>query len=288
MNNLAPFTNTKLKKIVNVYQLNCVNGKTQGFGDYLRGCIFLRQLAQLLNIEFDLDISNHPISKYIENSESNPEIDYSNIFIECCNKNLNFMNKNVGYLNEIINDLNRKDCEVCALFTNSFPIYNSYGIGCQFIKSRLRPNNIMKNYIDETLNTLGLTKNAYGVIHIRTGDNNLINNDIIKIKFLSKIRTILISKINPTKRYLILSDSNTLKQNLKDIPNFYVIIKNIAHLGGEGIKSTKNDSVKNTLLDFYLMEYSNIILSFTIYDHGSGFSKFCSVLNNIPYLAYKI
>jgi len=57
------FTNKKLKKLVNVFQVNYLNGKSAGLGDFIRGSFCFMQLAQLLNLEFDIDISNHPISK---------------------------------------------------------------------------------------------------------------------------------------------------------------------------------------------------------------------------------
>jgi hypothetical protein len=59
--------NNNIKKIVMVYQLEFINKKSPGLGDFLRGCFFIRQLSKILNIEFDLDISNHPISNYIIN-----------------------------------------------------------------------------------------------------------------------------------------------------------------------------------------------------------------------------
>ena len=61
------FTNTKLKKIVNVYQTDYKNMKSPGLGDFLRGCFCLMQVCRLINVEFDIDISQHPLSKYIEN-----------------------------------------------------------------------------------------------------------------------------------------------------------------------------------------------------------------------------
>lgn len=57
---LSTFTNTELKKIINVYQLNYTNGVSPGLGDFLRGCLFIAQLSSFLNIDFDIDISNHP------------------------------------------------------------------------------------------------------------------------------------------------------------------------------------------------------------------------------------
>jgi len=44
----------------------------------------------------------------------------------------------------------------------------------------------------------------------------------------------------------------------------------------------------NTMLDFYLMGYSNAIISLSVYGHVSGFSKYASILNNIPFNFIKI
>ena len=63
---LKHLTNKNIKKIVCVYQLQFTNDKSPGIGDFLRGCFFVLQLSQLLKLEFELDISNHPIAKYIK------------------------------------------------------------------------------------------------------------------------------------------------------------------------------------------------------------------------------
>ena len=52
---LSRFNNTKLKKIVNVYQVDYINGKSSGLGDFIRGSFCFMQLAKLLNLEFDID-----------------------------------------------------------------------------------------------------------------------------------------------------------------------------------------------------------------------------------------
>jgi hypothetical protein len=156
------------------------------------------------------------------------------------------------------------------------------------MKFKLQPNNIMQTYIDTTLSELGLTKNGYGVIHIRTGDNHLVNNEGFTKKFLLKIKNILNNLILPDRRYLIISDSNILKSMLKTYPNFYILIRQIEHLGGQSIKSTETNGIMNTLLDFYLMSYSNTILSLSVYGHVSGFSKYCSVIHGIPFKFIKL
>ena len=82
--------------------------------------------------------------------------------------------------------------------------------------------------------------------------------------------------------YLIIADNNEIKLLLKNMfPNFRIIIKDITHLG-EGIV-LEEDKVKNTLIDFYLLSMSNNIMSYSSYDHGSGFSCWCATTYNIPY-----
>ena len=52
------YKNTKLKKIVNVYQKNYINAKGFGFGDFLRGSIYLTYVCMVLGLEFDIDIKS--------------------------------------------------------------------------------------------------------------------------------------------------------------------------------------------------------------------------------------
>jgi len=66
------------------------------------------------------------------------------------------------------------------------------------------------------------------------------------------------------------------------------MINDIEHLGGEAMRSNNSDGIMNTMLEYYLMSYSNAVLSLCTYQHVSGFSKYCSVLNNIPFNFIKI
>jgi len=286
MNNI--FTNLKLKKIVNVYQLNYANGKSFGLGDFLRGCFFLNQLCYALQIEFDLDIANHPMSKFIENTVTNLDIDYNNITIDQTLKSPT-RDEIYKYAKNLIQQLNNYDSEIYYFCTNEFTFFdNITHNGIQKIKSRLTPNYIMNNYIDETLYKLQLNKNEYGTIHIRTGDKYLTTTTNHNMSDIKNIIKFLITNTNKNKKYLIISDSNKLKYHLRKYYNFYMTFNQIEHLGGESLKSEDNDGVKNTLLDFYLMSYSNAIIALSCYGHGSGFSKWCAKINNISYKCYKI
>jgi hypothetical protein len=101
--------------------------------------------------------------------------------------------------------------------------------------------------------------------------------------FINNIKTKINKLIVPNKKYLIISDSNVLKLFLKSYPNFYIVNKQIEHLGGEHIKFPDSLGVMNTLVDFYLMSYSNSILCLSVFGHISGFSQYCSVINKIPF-----
>jgi hypothetical protein len=288
----------KIKKLVHVYQLNYVNGNSAGLGDFLRGSFCFLQFSKLYNLDFDIDFSNHPMSKYLENIKKTDEIDYNNIEIyydiNLAREDLLKFEKTITnidpeFIKNTINWLNDKDCEVFGFFSNAYPFFNKFTEeGKNFMKFKLQPNNLMQTYIENSLLELGLSKNGYGVIHIRTGDSHLINNEGFKKPFLIKIKNILNKSILLNRRYLIISDSIILKKMLKSYPNFYILIREIEHLGGEGMKSSKTNGVMNTLLDFYLMSYSNSIVSLSTYGHVSGFSKYCSVIYEIPFKFIKI
>jgi hypothetical protein len=289
---LIKFTNRNIKKIVCVYQLCYTdNVKSPGIGDFIRGCFYVMQLSSLLGLEFDIDISNHPMQKYIENSGKNSDIDYNKIeYIPGLNRPPHLWRNNNNYLdvdfaNQLIRKLNNHNSNTFALFTNAFPIfYNFRDAGRQLIKNRLKPTSFMENYVDRTLNELQLEKNKYATIHIRTGDEYLTNSKTININFIQKIKKKINKLIVPNKKYLIISDSVVLKLFLKSYPNFYMVTKKIKHLGGQRLNSTEETSgVMNTLLDFYLMSYSKSIFCLGVYGHISGFSRYCGAINEIPF-----
>jgi hypothetical protein len=291
---LQPLTNKNLRTIVQVYQYNYVNEKSPGFGDFLRGSFYLMQVARILNVDFKIDISNHPISEFIVNHDKSNDIQYNNIsFLLGINRLAstslssnppNNMYMDIDFVNSIISKINQSNAETFALFSNAFPIFYDFSeYGRNFIKSFLKPNNIMVDYIKCAFNKLCLQPNTYAVIHIRTGDEFLSSQRASLPSFANKIIQFINNLRQPDKKYLIISDNNALKSRLKAYSNFYVDIHYMEHLGGECNYNKRTDGIKNTLLDFYLMSYSNSILSLSVYGHGSGFSKYCSEIYNIPF-----
>ena len=141
----------------------------------------------------------------------------------------------------------------------------------------------IENYINNVLNKIGLIKKNYGLIHIRTGDNYLKDGKNLQIQFAQKIKNILKNcHLYPNNKYLLISDNNQLKIYLnKQFQNLFIYILPITHLGES---TNQNDSsLKNTMLDFFIMSYSTMIISLSPHFWGSGFSEWASVMYNIPY-----
>ena len=287
-NNPLIITNTpriQVQKIVAVYQLKYKNGGIYGLGDFIRGCISLLQLCKDLNLDFDIDLSNHPLSRYIEGHIKTSKIDYNNISKIEVTDNLNYPKifyKTYKYLLQNLNN------EVYATTTNTPPFFEINQLDIEFIKSRLIPNVQFQYELDETMTTLGLKNCEFLVIHIRVGDNYLFNNIEVPQNIVSSLFNNLTPLLNDkTRKYLILSDSTKLKMLFKSYENCVFHQKKITHLGEHTVLT--GDAVKNTLMDFYLMSQALHIYSYSGYgNYGSGFSKWVAVLYNIPYDTYYI
>jgi hypothetical protein len=290
------FNNKNLNKIVNVYQLKYKNGPAQGLGDYIRGCFCLLQISAMIGLDFDMDLTNHPMSKYLIHDDSSEKysVNYDNISRY---ENVNYIPINAkiyktnsyNFFAEFIQNLNAIDNSHKLFFTfcHSFPIFQVQDFGRKFIRNKLLPNELMQQNIKSTLEKLELIPKRFAVIHIRSGDKYLLKNGKLNSFVVKKIIGILSKNMKAGTKYLILSDNNQIKMLLKNtFPQVVLKISKIVHLG-ESI-NPDDDSIMETLLDFYLMSNSFQIISFSPYNWGSGFSKWCSVLYKIPYIQIQV
>ena len=151
---------------------------------------------------------------------------------------------------------------------------------------------MIKKNIHDILSKLNLSNKGFSVLQIRSGDKYLKKNTNVldedfKINLLNSVKNIIHTNNNNNTPFLLISDSHLFKnfiiRNFRNIKTFF---KEITHLGENS--SLNHENIKNTLIDFYLMSYSNTIYSISTYDHGSGFSRWCSVTYNIPYRCIKI
>jgi len=298
LDNTVPFVrlqNRRLKKIVNLFQKRYTNGNSMGFGDYIRGSLCLIQIAQIHGLQFDMNYINHPVSKFLTNTTNNDQlsiesntINYNGISMFTDN---NFDRNNKTFHKKMIDLLNSVQTSHYYLFCNSYPIVNPSDTQRRIVASKIQPNEVLQEAIKGSMEALGLERGGYRVIHIRTGDRYLLNNAPLDKNLISKVVqtiNINVTRLSPHK-YLILSDNNELKKVLSTIypkDKFIIQINSITHLGEGAVKD--DESVKNTLIDFFLIAQSNAIISMSPYFHETSFSKYCGILFGIPNIFNKL
>lgn len=285
--------NADIKKIINVYQ-HTYNNYTLpiGFGDFLRGCVSLLQICIKYNIVYDIYITT-PLHLFLKNYKRNEFIDSIHSSIHYyTNQNTNFSDSNLHNLHNYYNYNNYLDgflsfCNNTTVYdntiyilTNAYPIQPVTDDERRQIQYLLEPTNEIVQYVDTTLQTIQLSPKTYNVIHIRSGDDYLVHNHYINEDKLYNISNTILSYLDASISYIILSDNNELNAYIANISsNIKTINNKKIHTGKE--VSDVND-IKNTLLDFYIMSHSNHITSFSVYGHGSSFSKWCAEIYNIP------
>ena len=286
------------KTICNVYQeIYKENKKATGFGDFIRGCYFIMEFCECFNLKYDINF-NHPLSSFLKNKNTNISLNENilkNISLfEKTNSHSSTIDSNgniqINTSYEIINEFddyikqnNSIQNDIMYVYTIAFPNnYISNKNRC-YMRHILEPTDEINENIDLILNNLNLKKNEYSVIHIRCGDNYLNENDRkFTNDYVTKLSNKIISNIKVSNKYLLITDNNPIKKILVNkFPFIKTFLKDITHFG-EGIRQ-EIYKIKNTMLDFYLLSYSNNIDSYSVYGHGSGFSKWCAVTYNIPY-----
>ena len=295
--------NPKLKKIVNVYQVQYDGFKAPGFGDFLRGCFAISQFIRVANgacgasIQFDIDICNHPMAEYVVTPKVKPVVPYHR---------LREFKMNPILVKDAESEATMRE-EIIQRF-NALPVDETgtyYGFCCKyevyptieeadkaFIRSKLVPTPSMGAYILSVMKDLNLTPKEYSVLHVRCLDaESSFSFDTVKPLTAAYFKT-LDDLVKGTidiegvakKKYLVLSSSNEVKEYYKAKNGFVSRQGQICHLGLDDKQGT--DATRDTMLDFYLMTMANDIIGITPYG-VCGFSQECAKLYNIPHTYLK-
>ena len=90
------------------------------------------------------------------------------------------------------------------------------------------------------------------------------------------------NKFDPTQKYLLISDNAIIKNLLHlKYPFIKIHLNQISHTG-EGLHLETN-KLQNTMIDFNLFSYATNVIAFSIYNHGTGFSRWATETYNVPY-----
>ena len=290
-----------IHKIFHVYQQKYAdNSYPTGFGDFIRSCFFIIQFCTKYGFQYEI-IINHPIAQFLKKF-SLPDSISSFIL-----NNKVFMFSDTNWMESAFDSKNyiqrflliKQKFNLFIDYLCNLPIVNgsvfTYNIffpyddisiqECDKIRSLFEPSREIVEKIDQHFSQLQLVKNQFIVLHIRSGDSYLKNeNKLFNSLYFEIIKNEIIEIIFKEKNIniLLIADNNEIKLLINDLfPDIKFLVYNITHIG-EGL-DLETEKVRNTMLDFYFMSYSSSIYSFTSYPHGSGFSYWCAKMYNIPY-----
>lgn len=286
--------------LINIYQpVYKNNERSSGLGDFIRGSYFLMLFCEKYNLHCKISFHNG-IENLLHNKlEYNPPIKiFSEIPI--------FQNNNIIHLPISINNIiltpitNPNILHLFSEYLLSIPLFENKGLlycTCspfsQLQKHHklemqrvLEPTTEIYHIITNTLSCLSLIKKNYICIHIRCGDDYLNNNSnrLLKKTFIQNIFENIKIIYSKNENYLLLSDNQYIKKIIITyFPYIKTIFNDITHLSTIHTGEEK-EKIKNTMLEFYLLSFSKKIISYSCYQHGSGFSYWCAMTYNIPYI----
>ena len=291
------FTNRSLTKMVNVYQLFFLGFKPPGFGDYLRGCFSMAQYINTVNrfcntnIAFEMDLTNHPISKYIINNPPDDNVPYFMLD--------EFKIDSIGVKEDPADPEYQSMFKEIIRRMNGVTMFKGvyYGFCCKyeiyteieesikaFIRSRLLPTPAMSIYVKSTLAFLNLKPKEFSILHVRCLDGDSFPPKPLSDSYFKTLDDLVEKHIDPNKKYLVLSSHNGVKDHYKGKPNFLMRTSKICHLGTNADEDT--NATRDTMLDFFLIACANDCIGITPYGI-CGFSQETCKLYNIPHTYVK-
>jgi hypothetical protein len=181
------------------------------------------------------------------------------------------------YPGDVENYINSKENnEIIYFFTNDSFNENIDEDTKIFMKRILSPNINFSLYLNSKINEIPYE--SYNIIHFRFGDDEIVRgNNINYDNYLN------IFLNNRKDNDILICDSFTFKNEVKKITNIFTFDINPIHIG----YSKNIESLKDTLIDFYIMINSKEIKTFSVYGWISGFTFWISRIYDIPLINMK-
>ena len=257
-----------MKTIIQVWTHHCYNmpqTETEnywGLGDILRGTLQLYMLSKKLGFQFYVDTSLHPIGKYLVPIE-NP---YSNIIQ--ANRDKITMIPADTYLEEMIQGL---PDDIYCFFTNAYCTETFDDDSKMFMKKLLTPIQTLEDEIRSYI-----PFEPYSILHFRLGDDELVGRGQTNLP--ADILHMIQANKDPNS--VLISDSLNLKIHSDVVKEVYILNTVPKHLG----KCADIESIKGTLIDFFLLTRAEIIKTYSCYEWISGFVYWAHKIYDIPFM----
>lgn len=247
--------------------------ETFGFGDMIFGACFVHQIAQILGRPAAIDWNLFSSKIYLNRPSDFPAM--NNLNLAKTTTKVNHFSKRVKFEDLEKISTNLRPSLPLSISTRDFLFTNG-----------LWPSEELLFYLEEELRRLNFVKGQYQVVQIRLGDaysfenrfdSNLLTADV------KKIENNLKNHISQSENVLIISDSSAALEILRK-SGWKTRNTEPVHLG----ISNNIELEKETLIDFFLLGFSNSILQYSNYYWGSGFSYVASQLFDIDLKAVSI
>jgi hypothetical protein len=240
-----------------------------GIGDLIRGTIQLYQLSKKHNFELIVDIQHHPISSLLKERTHK----YSD-FVREQKDNIPFIFP-YQVENHILNNLNALDEPLSFITTDYY--HDPITEDCQsFIKDILTPNNDFQTYMREKdkPNPFFL----YSILHYRVGDAEMVRGEFSPSNSHKYMQNIIKNDLKTNENIIFLSDSQHLKNVVKQNGTFFTFDTEIGHTGYH----KEVNKLRDALFEFFTMTKATKIKSYTINNWPSGFVNIAHIIYNVP------
>ena len=310
------FDNLKNYIVSNVYY----DESSSGMGDFMRGSCYLHQKLSEHKIQFEIDFSKHQIGNYINSKTKRKHKELFDTERENKNKTSpsTYFDNMKQNLNNILKvpkksawSVRKKLISIFSNYSDFIFMSNDEKVNHKLsdsTKKFMKKNIIFNTSVLKSYNDLNLK--SYVVVHFRLGDFKILEDNKIKIndRDNENINTkefntnyddcldyVVKIAIETKKRVVLLSDSNSLKEFVRDnIPNRYKDRILIVHYDSfhcsnnpgflqNVISSTdKKEKMFYVALDFKICTGAKHIYSQSVYPWGSGFTYWVSKIFDIP------
>lgn len=256
-----------------IYDLDYV----YGIGDFIRGSISLYNLCKKRGYDFEINYSNHIVSNYLTNKNSSQ--------LPCDKEKIkNFSlwreenRKDLDKIDAYLATVNKR--KIINVTTNLWNCKNIDKKCIDYIRNSLTPNEFLQSKINEQMELLNIEPKKYICIHIRMGDQKLLNNENVSEKYLAiqnKIHKIT-SQYENNFNVVVFSDDKDIKSFLNKNLNYKYMNTKGCHLG---MKNKNPQDVIDTLIDFFILGGAHKIIVHSELAHGSGFSYWSATLHGV-------
>ena len=249
------------------------SGTTHGFGDKLRGALFLYQYCNEKNINLKIDATDDICSDFLKNVVST---DYDKIKNQ---KIINVSDKSIEIVKETIQN-NLLDVSSICVYTTHWPNdLNLTEDDKNFAKFICEPKNDIKDEVNEKIKVL---PNEFGIQHFRFNDNVFKTDVDSTDKIFKKFFELL--KKSYKKTDVLFTNSNNFKKYAKEQLEIKTVDCNdrlckIEHIG----ESIDKESVKNSFIEFRILSKAKYIKSYTSYNWQSNFVHWPVKIYDIPF-----